>query len=124
MRKYELSTPFTRPATAPLKRHTTKPTIIVGQLSPPIAPISLAPITPDITSTEPTERSSPPALRTYVPPTPMIRKLDVAIAILRILKKVRKASGRSIEKMVHNSNRVESDHAVGDQRMRTHSAAL
>src|SRR5512132_3708377 len=69
----------------------TTPAPIAPQLSPPTASITLAAITPEKTSTDPTDRSIPAVMITKVMPTAMISSPEASAAMLRKLNTWRTA---------------------------------
>ena len=76
---------------------TTRPTRTVSALSVPSASIAFTPQTPEKTSTEPIERSNPPATMTNVMPTAMTISTAASIRTLRKFSTVGNASGSRIE---------------------------
>ena len=63
-RRREMQKPLNRPQAAPASKATTVPTNTVPAPSVPIASIVFAAATPANTSTEPIDRSKPPAIIT------------------------------------------------------------
>jgi hypothetical protein len=90
-----MSTPLRTPQAVPATSPAASPATIAPQPSPPTASITLAAITPEKTSTDPTDRSIPAVMITKVMPTAMISSPEASAAMLRKLNTVANCWKRS-----------------------------
>ncbi len=99
--------PFSSPQQTPLRIATRMPTIATPQPSPPIARMTRAATTPENTSTEPTDRSMPAVMMTYVIPTARTARIEAFWMMRRKLVHCANESGARMLKtmMIARSTR-------------------
>src|SRR5918992_3728659 len=96
-RAFVIRTPFSSPQPSPQPSETASPISTTPQLSPPTAFIAFAATTPENTSTDPTDRSIPAVMITYVIPTEITSRIAAFTAMLRMLLTGANASGSGRE---------------------------
>jgi hypothetical protein len=106
-----MSTPLTTPQAVPATSPATSPAAIASQ-PPPMASITLAAITPEKTSTDPTERSIPAVMITKVIPTAMISSPEASAAMFRKLNTVANCWNRSAANPVTIPTRIRKVQVV------------
>jgi hypothetical protein len=84
-RRRVMHSPLNSPQPQPPPSATSRPTTTVHALSVPIHSIALAESTPEKTSTEPIERSNPPATITNVIPVAITISVETSMRMLRAL---------------------------------------
>ena len=113
-----IRTPLTTPQAVPATRPATSPTPIAPHPPPPTASITLAAMTPENTSTDPTERSIPAVMITKVMPTAMISSPEASAAMLRKLNTVANCWKRSAANPATMPSRIRNVQVVVSVRRR------
>src|SRR5215216_4069272 len=106
------STPLRTPQAVPATSPAASPGRIAPQPSPPTASITLAAITPEKTSTDPTDRSIPAVMITKVMPTAMISSPEASAAMLRKLNTVANCWKRRAAKPATMPSRIRNVQVV------------
>src|SRR3954451_20937548 len=91
--------PLRIPQATPASRPTMTPTMMTPQLSPPTAFMARAETTLANTRTDPTDRSMPAVMITYVRPVATTSSTAASVAMLRALETVKNSPNLRIEKI-------------------------
>ena len=100
------STPLRTPQAVPATSPAASPGRIAPQPSPPTASITLAAITPEKTSTDPTDRSIPAVMITYVMPTARTSSTAASVKMLRAFDVETKLSYSRVPKTMISPARI------------------